>query len=73
MTKAFDGFPGYRAERQSDDFEVEKRRTYRPWNTFLSEKASLLSEIYRGSNQLKLVSIVSSISILPNKQPMDTV
>ncbi|WRX11537.1 Bromodomain - like 2 [Theobroma cacao] len=45
---------GYRAERQSDDFEVEKRRTYRPWNTFLSEKASLLSEIYRGSNQLKL-------------------
>ncbi|XP_022764245.1 histone acetyltransferase GCN5-like [Durio zibethinus] len=54
------GARGHRAQRGLDDFEVEKRQTYRAWNSFLSENGSLVSAIYNSPKQLKLVSIVSS-------------
>ena len=82
LFKLIDGFQkciwtGYRAQRRFGDFEVEKRQTYRPWNSFLSGNRSLVSAVYNSPKQLKLVSIVSSIwmyiCILPNKQSMDMV
>ncbi|XVF00405.1 hypothetical protein REPUB_Repub03eG0283100 [Reevesia pubescens] len=45
---------GYRAQRQFDDFEEEKRRTYRPWSSFLSENGSLVSSVYNSPKQLNL-------------------
>ncbi|XVF41264.1 hypothetical protein PTKIN_Ptkin01aG0266800 [Pterospermum kingtungense] len=43
---------GHRAQNRVDDFEVDKRRTYRPWN--LSENRSLISAVYNSPKQLKL-------------------
>ncbi|XP_022764890.1 uncharacterized protein LOC111310057 [Durio zibethinus] len=48
------GARGHRAQRGLDDFEVEKRQTYRAWNSFLSENGSLVSAIYNSPKQLKL-------------------
>ncbi|XVF24278.1 hypothetical protein REPUB_Repub13aG0113800 [Reevesia pubescens] len=45
---------GYRAQRVFDDSEVEKRQTYRPWNSFLNENGSLVSAVYNSPQQPEL-------------------
>ncbi|GMI86170.1 hypothetical protein HRI_002286300 [Hibiscus trionum] len=45
---------GYRAHRRFNDVDVERRRTYRPWESFRSENGSLISAVYNNPKQLGL-------------------
>ncbi|KAK8670018.1 hypothetical protein V6N13_104784 [Hibiscus sabdariffa] len=43
---------GYRAHRRFSDVDVERRRTYRPWKSFLGENGSVIPTVYNNPKQL---------------------
>ncbi|XP_039038298.1 uncharacterized protein LOC120175814 isoform X1 [Hibiscus syriacus] len=45
---------GYRAHGRFNDVDVERRQTYRPWKSLLSENGSLVSAVYNSPKPLVL-------------------
>ncbi|XP_039070876.1 bromodomain-containing protein 7-like isoform X2 [Hibiscus syriacus] len=45
---------GYRSHQQFNDVDVERRRTYRPWKSLLSENGSLFSAVHNSPKPLVL-------------------